>query len=125
MRRNGFHLKVIDGDMQDVKLETVQAYPNAVEAAAAGIKVDYCLLCTKVEQVKDVAKECLAILAADGVVVTTQNGVEAPYFAADAVGHARVLAGSCRTLSNILEPGVVSHKSPQDFTFGEVFHADG
>lgn len=123
MRKNGFHLQVVEG--ADVGLKTVQAFPNATEAAVAGIKVDCCLLCTKCEQLKDAAKDCAAILAPEGFVCTTQNGIEAPRLAAEGVGFARVVAGSCKTISHILEPGVVQHKSPQDFTFGEVFDPEG
>ncbi len=71
--------------------------------------VDVAILAVKTWQVEDVAALLPRLLGPGGAVLTLQNGVEAPDQVASACGRDRVLAGVCRIMSFVAEPGVVRH----------------
>ena len=58
------------------------------------------------------AQATAGVLAADGVAVTIQNGLDAPYDLAAVVGQERVLIGTAVIEATLLEPGVVGHLMP-------------
>jgi 2-dehydropantoate 2-reductase len=60
----------------------------------------------------EAAQAAAAALAPDGVAVTIQNGLDAPYELAAVVGDARVLIGTAAIEASLLEPGVVGHLFP-------------
>jgi 2-dehydropantoate 2-reductase len=51
-------------------------------------------------------------LAPDGVAITIQNGLDAPYELAAVVGQERVLTGTAAIEATLLEPGVIGHLFP-------------
>lgn len=80
----------------------------AVDDAAQIGPVDVVLMCTKTFQVADAARNHLsALMGSDTLVITTQNGVQAPGTLAEQVGRGHVAPGICRVWSKISEPGVI------------------
>lgn len=71
--------------------------------------VDVVLLAVKTWQVTDAAARLAPLLGAESAVLTLQNGVEAPDEVARVCGRERVLAGVCRIMSYVAEPGVIRH----------------
>jgi len=71
--------------------------------------VDAALLAVKTWQVPEVAATLAPMLGRDAVVVTLQNGVDAPDQCVEVFGPARVFGGVCHVLSWIVEPGAVKH----------------
>jgi 2-dehydropantoate 2-reductase len=71
--------------------------------------VDVVILAVKTWQVADAAAQAPSLLHGESVVLTLQNGVEAPGEVARACGADRVLGGVCRIMSYIAEPGLVRH----------------
>jgi 2-dehydropantoate 2-reductase len=63
----------------------------------------------KAWQVEAAAPDVGALLRPDGVVLPLQNGVEAAEQLARVVGRERVVAGLCRIVAFVAEPGVVRH----------------
>jgi 2-dehydropantoate 2-reductase len=52
------------------------------------------------------------VLAPDGVAVTIQNGLDAPYELAKVIGRERVVTGTASIEATLLEPGVIGHLLP-------------
>lgn len=132
IRERGLGLRVTPSDGGPVA--TVNTTPGAAEvyssvneALAQGARpVDFVILGVKTWQVEEAARAAGPLLGPNGCVVTTQNGVEAPRKAAEAVGAARVLGGVAKVLAFVSEPGVIEMKSrPAVLQFGEVFSGDG
>jgi len=107
--------------------EDTEVHSSVAEALGKGAKpVDFMVLAVKSWQVRAAAAEAQPFLAPDGCVVTTQNGVEAPHEAAAAVGPEKTLAGVCKVLAYIAEPGHIEMQAtPASFHFGESFSKDG
>ncbi len=82
--------------------------------------VDIVLMCTKTFQVADAAASYLpALVGPDTLVVTTQNGLQAPFVLADAIGREHVGPGLCRVWTKIAEPGVIDLMGgPQSLVVG-------
>jgi 2-dehydropantoate 2-reductase len=57
------------------------------------------------------------VLAPDGVLLTFQNGVDAPDRLAEALGAEHVLVGTTGLETTILEPGVIGHLSTSHYVF--------
>ena len=108
-------LKVLspEGDFE-VSLPQVTDDPSVIDP------VDVAILAVKTWQVEDVAALLPRLLGPGGAVLTLQNGVEAPDQVASACGRERVLAGVCRIMSFVAEPGVVRHAGVKpSIGFGE------
>jgi 2-dehydropantoate 2-reductase len=100
---------LITGAMGDFEIRQVQA-------STAPDDADIVLACVKSYDL-DAALEPLR--DGNGIVLTLQNGVEAPYRARDALGD-RVLAGTTGIVSDLPEPGHVVVVSPYAWIrFGE------
>lgn len=81
--------------------------PATDDAAQIG-PVDVVLMCTKTFQVADATHTYLPALMGPGtLVVTTQNGVQAPFVLEKIIGREHVAPGVCRVWSKIAEPGVI------------------
>lgn len=82
--------------------------------------VDVVLVCTKTFQVADAATAYLpGLMGPQTLVVSTQNGLQAPYVLADAVGRDHVAPGICRIWSQLLSPGVIHvSEGPQSLVVG-------
>lgn len=133
IRREGLRLTVRSGGSAGsaqeslcIPPEDVEVHSSVAEALERGAKpVDFMVLAVKSWQVLAAAAEAQPLLAPDGCVVTTQNGVEAPHEAATAVGPERTLAGVCKVLAYIAEPGHIEMQvAPAMFHFGECFVKD-
>eukprot|EP00747_Dinoflagellata_sp_TGD_P180681 gnl/TRDRNA2_/TRDRNA2_33551_c0_seq1.p1 gnl/TRDRNA2_/TRDRNA2_33551_c0~~gnl/TRDRNA2_/TRDRNA2_33551_c0_seq1.p1 ORF type:complete len:365 (+),score=58.67 gnl/TRDRNA2_/TRDRNA2_33551_c0_seq1:62-1156(+) len=131
LRSSGLRLeRAGDGPNKERELlvfEKVQAFSDAAAAVAAGVSVDCCILCVKTFQVYEAAAACGPLLSENGFVVTTQNGVEAPVTAAEALGSfKKVVGGSCKVLAHIAGPGFIQMPGSSGFfTFGEVYDSEG
>lgn len=80
----------------------------ATDDAAEIGPVEVVLMCTKTFQVADAARSYLpALMGPDTLVVSTQNGVQAPFLLERTVGREHVGPGVCRVWSKIAEPGVI------------------
>ncbi|HET8540228.1 MAG TPA: 2-dehydropantoate 2-reductase [Anaeromyxobacter sp.] len=82
--------------------------PVAEDPSAAG-RADAVLVAVKAWQVAEVAPRLAPLVAAGGVAVPLQNGVEAAGRLAAALGDERVAGGLVAVLSWIEAPGVVRH----------------
>ncbi len=132
IRDHGLEVRLRDGD--NVKIakfasHKFRIYASVAEAFAleAG-RVDFAVLAVKTWQVEEAALAVKPLLAPEGCVVTTQNGLEAPEQAAASVGPTRVLGGTCHVNCWVAEPGVIEMiggNIPRLFTFGEVYKRDG
>ena len=69
---------------------------------------DVIVLCTKLADLDAAAKQ-VAPLAAGALVVTTQNGVEAPDMVGRHVDHGRIAPGVAQITVAIKTPGVIAH----------------
>ncbi len=113
MRRDGLRVRSVAGDFT---VHPVRATDRPAEVGP----VDAVLVATKTWQVAEACRTAAPLLGPDTVVVTLQNGVEAPAQAAEVVGRERVLPGVARIFSRVDGPGVVVHGGgPASVTFGE------
>jgi 2-dehydropantoate 2-reductase len=113
MRRDGLRVRSVAGDFT---VHPVRATDRPAEVGPT----DAVLVATKTWQVEEACRAAAPLLGPDTVVVTLQNGVEAPAQAAEAVGRERVLPGVARIFSRVEAPGVVVHGGgPASVTFGE------
>jgi 2-dehydropantoate 2-reductase len=71
--------------------------------------VDFVLVATKAWQMEDALRYITPLLGKNTLVLGLQNGVEAAQQIGASVGHTRTLAGTCRIISFIEEPGVIRH----------------
>jgi 2-dehydropantoate 2-reductase len=95
----GLRVESPAGDLQLPRVAT------AAEPASCGLV----LLGVKAWQVPEAAPAAAALLRPDGVVLTLQNGVEAADQLAAVVDPDRVVAGLCRIVVFVAEPGVIRH----------------
>jgi 2-dehydropantoate 2-reductase len=83
--------------------------------------VDIVILGVKTWQVREAATRLAPLLRTDSAVLTLQNGVEAPEEVGLACGRNRVIAGLCRLMSYVAEPGLIRHAGVQPrVEFGEL-----
>jgi 2-dehydropantoate 2-reductase len=75
------------------------------------------LFAVKTYDLEAAAAAAREVLAADGVVLTFQNGVDAPDRLADLLGAQHVLIGTTGLETTILEPGVIGHLSTSHYVF--------
>jgi 2-dehydropantoate 2-reductase len=110
LRFNGLR---VTGAMGDFGFDRV----NAVEASEAG-SADLVLLCVKNYDLEDAAR---AISGAGEIVLTLQNGVDAPSVAREVLGDV-VVAGSTGIVADYPEPGHVDCVSAYAWMrFGEMY----
>jgi 2-dehydropantoate 2-reductase len=102
LRADGLRLESILGNLH---LRPVQATDQLRDAGT----VDAVILGVKAWQVEEAAASLEPALAADGVVVPLQNGVEAPDQLAAAVGPERVVGGACWIVAARAAPGLIRH----------------
>ncbi|MBP2334747.1 2-dehydropantoate 2-reductase [Saccharothrix coeruleofusca] len=72
-------------------------------------EVDFVLLCVKTPQLPAAVDALGPVIGPGTVVVTVQNGVEAPDRVAAAIGRERVLPGVVRVVATAVGPGQVRH----------------
>jgi 2-dehydropantoate 2-reductase len=106
MRERGLR---ITGARGDSRLERVHATDDPVAIGQAEIV----LLAVKLWDVEPAARALGPLIAADTVVVTLQNGIDAPGQVGAAVGAAHVAAGTCFVNAGIAQPGMIVQTSVQ------------
>ena len=118
----GEHLQTIRADGLQVESplgDVTVTLPASSESEEIG-PVDLVVLATKTWQLEAALGGVPPLLGESTMVLTVQNGVEAPDQAAEIVGKPRVLAGTCRIISYISRPGVIHHVGVQpSLIFGE------
>jgi len=70
------------------------------------------LIAVKMYDFEEAARIAGQALAPDGLALTIQNGLDAPFELANVVGEERVLAGTASIEATILDPGVIGHLVP-------------
>ena len=85
--------------------------------------VDAVLLCVKLYDVEASAKQIAPLLGPKSIVVTTQNGVEAPEIVDSVIGAGRTLAAATYISATIIEPGAIRRNN--DLTHIEIGEPDG
>ncbi len=87
---------------------TVQPSLATDQPAAVG-EVDLVLVGVKAWQVEEAAQAMRPLIGKNTVVLPLQNGVEAPFQLANALGKEVVLGGLCQISTFILAPGMIYH----------------
>lgn len=81
---------------------------------------DLALVCVKLKDTEEAARLAKPLLAAEGVAISLQNGVEAEDILGEVLGRDRVLAGIAYISAFVAEPGVIQHVGQRaKITFGE------
>jgi 2-dehydropantoate 2-reductase len=111
IRARGLRVESLQGDF----VVAAHATDNPAEIGP----VDTVLLCVKTYDLAEALARMPALLGPDTLVLTLQNGVEAPELVAEAIGRERVLAGVVYCEVAVSAPGVISQGSPlQRIIFG-------
>lgn len=113
LRRDGLRMEDPDGR---VEIFPIRATGDTVEVG----QVDVVLLGVKTWQLAGALPALRPLISAGTVVVTAQNGVEAPEEVAATVGRDAVVPGMVKIFANLDGPGRVRHVGgPASLTFGE------
>jgi 2-dehydropantoate 2-reductase len=102
MRERGLRVFSTEGDFE------ISDTRVTGDAASIGA-VDVVILAVKTWQVAEAAPLISPLLGPGTAVLTLQNGVEAPDEVSLVCGRERVIAGLCRLMSYLAEPGVIRH----------------
>lgn len=102
IRSHGLRVSSVSGDFG---ISPAQATDDPAEIGP----VEVVLLAVKTWQVPAAAATLASLLSPDTGVITTQNGVEAPFQVAAVVGEGAVLPGTAKVFANIQEPGHIRH----------------
>ena len=100
---HGLALTALDGATRHVQVR-VRTDPRRCEG-----RVDLALICTKAGATEAAARSAGALLAADGLVLTLQNGLGNLERIETEVGPARAAAGVTAQAATLLGPGQVGH----------------
>ncbi len=118
----GAHLEAIRADgLRLVEPEgTTVTHPEVLTDDPRGIGTpDAIVVTVKAHQLADALAQIAPAVGPDTLVVTVQNGVDAPDMAAEAFGPGRVAICVARILSNITAPGEITrYGAPRAFTIG-------
>ena len=113
MREHGLAIESVAGDF-------VIAPVTATDDTSGVGAVDVVLLCVKTWQLPAAIAALPPLVGAGTGVVTLQNGVEAPFEVAEAVGREAVLPGVARIFAAVDGPGRVRHVGgPATLAFAE------
>lgn len=102
IRDRGLRVESTEGDFLIPKARAAGSLEDMPPA-------DILILAVKTWQVREMAPLLPPLLLDDSAVLTLQNGVEAPDEVAQACGASRVIAGVCRLMSYVAEPGLIRH----------------
>jgi 2-dehydropantoate 2-reductase len=106
----GAHLAALrsQGLTVESALAPAQLAVRATDDARAVGPVDAILVCTKLADLEDAARQ-LAPVAGNALVVSTQNGVDAPAILAQHLPRGRIAPGVAHIAAAIKAPGVIAH----------------
>ena len=114
MRDSGLRVDSIKGDFV---LESVEATDNPAQVGV----VDAIFVCVKGWQMAEAMQAIRPMIGPQTLVISLQNGVEAPSQLAAGLGKELVLGGLCVIIAYIVEPGHISHAGADPFIrFGEL-----
>jgi 2-dehydropantoate 2-reductase len=121
----GEHLRAIQ--QQGLKVQSAQFGSFEVHARASDDprdlgQAELVLFAVKTYDLDSAAQAARQVLAADGCLVTFQNGLDAPDRLAEIVGGERVLIGTTGLETTILEPGVIGHLSAAHYVSVAALH---
>ncbi len=85
-------------------------------------QADLVLFAVKTYDLESAAKAAAQVLAPDGLLVTFQNGVDAPDRVAELIGADHVLIGTTGLETTILQPGVIGHLSAVHYVLVAALH---
>lgn len=105
-----------------VEIESAGSTEHIRVAAASWAELtrpaNLAIICTKTPELPDVLRDLAAHLAPSAVVVTLQNGVEAPYAAAEALPDAAIVAGRFHGFFDMIGQRVRHVGVPSSINFG-------
>lgn len=104
MRHRGLRVTGARGDFAPIQV-------NATDQPADIGPVSVALLTVKLWDIEEALKTIGPMIAPGTVVITLQNGVDAPLQVADAIGASRVAAGACFVNCGIQRPGWIVQRS--------------
>ena len=93
---------------------------NATDQPKDVGNVDLVLFCVKTYDLDEAVDQIKPMIGPETIILTIQNGVEAPYRIGDAIGSEHVLAGVSYTNAHLMSPGVVNHLGGSRLMFGEL-----
>ncbi|HEX6852830.1 MAG TPA: 2-dehydropantoate 2-reductase [Candidatus Polarisedimenticolaceae bacterium] len=102
MRRSGLRVR---SELGDLRLERVAVFGDPAEVAT----VQLLIVAVKLGDTASILPSIPALLGAEGVVLSLQNGVDKDDALVDAAGAGRVLGAVTYILANRPEPGVIVH----------------
>jgi 2-dehydropantoate 2-reductase len=102
MRANGLRVESAGGDIE---------LPKAIvtDDPSSLAPVDAVLLCVKLWDVEEAARQVVPLLEGGGVVIPFQNGIDSPDVLRRIVGDPHVLGGVAYIAATIRAPGVITH----------------
>ncbi|ASB50251.1 ketopantoate reductase family protein [Alkalitalea saponilacus] len=113
MLEKGLKVKSINDDFL---VSPVKATSNISETGVS----DLVIVAVKAWQLKDVAVQLKNVVAENTLVLPLQNGVLASEELKEVLPHKNVLAGLCRIISKIENPGIINHLAVEPtIVFGE------
>jgi 2-dehydropantoate 2-reductase len=102
MRDSGLRVDSIKGDFV---LESVEATDDPAQVGV----VDVVLVCVKAWQMTEAIEAMRPMIGPQTLIISLQNGVEAPSQLAAGLGKEHVLGGLCVIIAYIVGPGHISH----------------
>ncbi len=111
----GAHLAAIQSrglEVRSADFGVFRVHPPASDDPAQLGLSELVLFTVKTYDVEAAAPAALQVLAAQGSLLTLQNGLDAPDQVAHVVGPERVLIGTTSLEATIVEPGVIGHLTP-------------
>lgn len=102
IQSQGLQVKSVDGDF------TVHP-ANASDNLQDFPQVDLVLICTKAEQVQQIAPEIHYILHDETMVLPLQNGLASEEILQQHIPHHHIIPGLCKIFSKIEAPGIIDH----------------
>ncbi len=116
MQANGLTIHDRDGDF------TISPVSATDDASSIG-PVDAVLMCVKLYDTEKATRQIKPLLGPDSVIVTLQNGVEAPEIVSNVIGPGRTLGGATYISATIEAPGAIRRNN--DLTRIEFGEPDG
>lgn len=114
IREHGLRVDSIGGDFH--------VRPSATDNPSEVGTVDAIVVTTKAWQIPEVVTQVNPMVGGDTMILTLQNGVEAPYHFLREYKPEQVFGGLCRIISSITAPGHISHTAvnPPYVMFGSM-----
>jgi len=110
IKENGLHISGIRGKFR-VKIDAAEALT---------FKPDLVILATKTQDIPAALKDNLAFIK-DSEIITTQNGVQADYIAAQYLSKEKIISSIVMFGSTYLEPGIIVHNFEGSWIIGKIF----